>query len=251
MLLAVDIGNSNIKFGIFDADQLTSRFSLPTKPNLSADALKSTFDNYHDLSISSAIVCSVVPEAERHLSEFLRGYFGIEPVFVRNDFDFGLKINYEPLSAAGTDRLVNSFAAAQKYGVPCIICSFGTATTIDIVDKHWTLIGGIIAPGMGTMAKALNQRTARLPLVRIAEPASVVGTTTAAAIQSGIFYGHISMVEGLIDMIEDEIGDKPKVIATGGFSELIARSTDRIDLVNENLTFEGLKTIHLKLADQK
>ena len=248
MLLAVDIGNSNIKFGIFDGEQLVSRFSIPTKSNLSFAGLKTAFDKGVAAPVSAIVACSVVPTAEPGMADFLRGYLGIEPVFVRNDFDFGLKINYEPVSSAGTDRLVNSFAASQQYGVPCIVCSFGTATTIDVVDKHGTLTGGIIAPGMETMIRALNQNTARLPVVDIAAPPTVVGTTTAAAIQSGIFYGHVSMVEGLIGMIENEIGDRPKVIATGGFSALLARRTNRIDVVNENLTFQGLKAIHLKLA---
>lgn len=247
MILAVDIGNSNIKFGIFDGDLFVTSFSIPTKSCLSAADLKTAFDRYAVGPISAVVACSVVPNAEAGISDFVRGYLGIEPVFVRNDFDFGFEINYEPLSSAGTDRLVNSFAAARQYGVPCIICSFGTATTIDVIDKHGTLIGGIIAPGMETMAKALNKNTARLPLVAIAEPLGVLGTTTASAIESGIFHGHVSMVDGLIEMIEVEIADKPKVIATGGFSALIARRINRIDFVNQNLTFHGLLAIHLRL----
>src|SRR5258708_4079100 len=141
MLLAVDIGNTNIKFGVFDGEKLTFKLSIPTIRKISVDGLTKVVSGKLPQPISSAIVCSVVPEVEDSLTEFLRQEIGADPVIVRNDFDFGLKINYEPLSAAGTDRLVNSFAAAQKYGVPCVVCSFGTATTIDVVNANRTLLG--------------------------------------------------------------------------------------------------------------
>jgi type III pantothenate kinase len=250
MFLAVDIGNSNIKFGIFNKEQLLSKFSIPTNRYATVNELTSAIGLNLQLPIDEIMICSVVPEVENSLAEFLQNSLKIEPVFVKNHFDFGLKINHVPLSAAGADRLINSFAAVELYGVPCIVCSFGTATTVDVVDRHRTLVGGIIAPGIATMAKALHQNTARLPQVGLEKPSSVLGTTTFSAIQSGIFHGHVAMVEGLIGMIKREIDDNVQVIATGGFSGLIAESTGQIDLVNENLTFEGLKAIHLKLADK-
>jgi type III pantothenate kinase len=240
MLLAVDIGNSNIKFGIFDGEQLLSKFSIPTDRNATADGLKTTVGPRLDLPITSSIVCSVVPQIENALAEFLLSSIGVEPVFVRNDFDFGLKINYEPLTAAGTDRLVNAFSAVEKYGVPCIICSFGTATTFDVVDRDRVLMGGVIAPGMKTMAKALHLNTAQLPEVEVKTPESVIGNTTITSIRSGVFYGQIAIVEGIIDRIKKEMGDTPKVIATGGFASSIAENTDRFDLVDENLLLDGL-----------
>ncbi len=244
MLLAVDIGNSNIKFGIFDADRLLSRFSVPTTSDLDVDSVRAAFTGKLGSPIRAVIGCSVVPNVENVLTELLRFSFGVEPVFVRNDFDFGLAINYEPRSAAGTDRLVNSFAAAEKYGVPCIVCSFGTATTIDVVNGERVLLGGIIAPGMEMMSRALRLNTAQLPEVEIVKPDSVIANTTIASIQSGIFYGYLGMVEGTINRIKKAIGEPKKVIATGGFAPLIAENTDLIDAVDENLLLDGLRQLH-------
>src|SRR5687768_15471513 len=152
MLLAVDIGNSAIKFGLFDGDSLTEKFSIPTKGNASAgEIMLDVGDRLRDGD--SAIVCSVVPEIEPAMEEFLRGATDSEPVFVNNSFDLGLKINYEPLESLGTDRLLNAFAAVEKYGAPCIVCSLGTATTIDVVNDKRVFLGGVIAPGLDAMAE--------------------------------------------------------------------------------------------------
>jgi type III pantothenate kinase len=145
MLLAVDIGNSNIKFGVYDDERLISKVSIPTNHNAIADELKQTLGERLAHPFTAAMICSVVPEIEDLLTGFLRNEIKVEPVIVTNGFDFGLKINYEPLSAIGTDRLVNSFAATEKYGVPCVVCSFGTATTIDVVNADRVLLGGVIA----------------------------------------------------------------------------------------------------------
>ncbi len=247
MLLAVDIGNTSTKFGIFDGKLLTSKFSIPTDPNSTKDDLISLVDHSIDESISEAIICSVVPNAKTLMREFLISIGIDRPVFVVNDLDFGLKINYQPLSAIGTDRLVNSFAAAEKHRVPCIVCSFGTATTIDVVGQNRELLGGVIAPGMKIMAKALHLNTAKLPQVEIEKPESVLGNTTVESIQSGIFYGHVAMVEGVIQKIKKEIDDDPKVVATGGFASLIADNTNCIDIVDENLLFDGLRLLHERI----
>ncbi len=244
MLLAVDIGNSHIKFGIFDCEHLISKFSLPINRDLSLDDLRQAIGQNLDIPISGAILCSVVPDTETVLAEFLNREFEVQPILVRNDFGFGLKINYQPLSAAGTDRLVNSFAAAEKYGVPFIVCSFGTATTIDVVNADRVFLGGTIAPGMKLMSKALELYTARLPETEIEKPETVLGNTTVTSIQSGIFYGHLGMVEGIIQRIKNEIGDSPKVIASGGFASLIAVNTAQIDIVDENLTLDGLRLFY-------
>ncbi|HVF46588.1 MAG TPA: type III pantothenate kinase, partial [Pyrinomonadaceae bacterium] len=168
--------------------------------------------------------------------------------FVKNDDDFGLKINYCPLDAVGTDRLINAFAATEKYGAPSIVCSFGTATTFDVVGKGRELLGGTIAPGMKTMLKALHLHAARLPHVELAKPANLLGNTTAAAIQSGVFYGHIAMVEGMIRRSKRELAEKALVIATGGFAPMTAANTDKIDIVDENLTLDGLRFMHQRIG---
>ena len=242
MLLTVDIGNSNIKFGIFDSEHLLSKFSIPTNSELTADALKSLVGV--EQLISNAIVCSVVPEKVQSLRDALQHAFGIEALTVSNDLDFGLKINYQPLSSIGTDRLVNSFAAVEKYGAPCIVCSIGTATTFDVVNRDRELLGGVIAPGMKTMAKALHLNTAKLPEITIEKPENVLGDSTIGSIQSGIFYGHIAMVEGMVQKIKKELDDDLKIVATGGFASLITENTTFIDIVDENLLLDGLRLLH-------
>ena len=248
MLLAIDIGNSCIKFGIFDGETLNSKFSIPTKHDLTADDITLAVGSNIDLPISSAVVCSVVPEINVVVDQYLKATFDINADFVTNDFDFDLEIKYEPLEAAGTDRLVNSFAAAQKYGVPCVVVSFGTATTIDVINEKRELLGGLIAPGMVTMVKALHLNTAKLPEVEIKKPASVIGHTTETSIRSGIFYGQIGLIESVVSRIKDEIGGSPKVIATGGFASLVSESTDVIDVVDENLTLNGLRMLYSRLV---
>ncbi len=245
MLLAVDIGNSNIKFGIFDSEHLLSKFSIPTNSALSANELKALIGD--NLLLTASIVCSVVPEIDLSLKDSLYHAFGIETLVITNDLDLGLKIKYQPLAAIGTDRLVNSFAAVEKYGAPCIVCSFGTATTFDIVDQNRELRGGVIAPGMKTMAEALHLKTAKLPDTEIEKPKSVIGNTTLTSIQSGIFYGQIAMAEGMIERIKKVIGENPKVIASGGFASLIAENTDCIDTVDENLLLDGLRLLHKRI----
>lgn len=240
MLLAVDIGNSAIKFGVFDAQRLTLKFSTPTNSELQSAEL---IEKIGGSSISKAIVCSVVPGVNEHVGGLLRKAFDINVRFVTNEMDFGLDIIYEPLAAAGTDRLVNAFSAAEKYGFPVIACSFGTATTIDVVDKDRVLLGGLIAPGMKMMAKALHLNTAQLPEVKIDSPNSVINHTTETSIQAGVFYSQIGLVESSIARIKKEIGDNPKVIATGGFASMIAENTDVIDVVDENLLLDGLRIL--------
>ncbi|MEO7660633.1 MAG: type III pantothenate kinase, partial [Pyrinomonadaceae bacterium] len=178
MLLAVDIGNSRTKFGLFDGETLLTNFSIPTLKNAARDDIRLSVAGNIAHPITRAIICSVVPEIDAEFSEFISDEFGVRGVFVTNELDLGLKINYQPRSAAGTDRLVNAFAAAEKYGVPCIVCSFGPAVTIDFVNEKSELVGGLIAPGMQTMAKALHLNASRLPEVTIDRPDSVLQIST-------------------------------------------------------------------------
>jgi type III pantothenate kinase len=157
-----------------------------------------------------------------------------------------LKINYFPRENLGVDRLVAAFAAAEKYDVPCIVCDFGTATTIDVINLGSEYLGGIIAPGMQTMSEALFLKTSQLPKIKIGKPASVIGNSTERAIESGIYFGYIGLVDGIIERMSLELGEKPKVIATGGFANLIAESSEKIEIVEENLLLEGLRLIYEK-----
>lgn len=242
MILAVDIGNSAIKFGLFEADKLTSKFSIPTKRDATHDEIKNTVGDRLRSPIESAIVCSVVPDLTASMTSFLHDAAGVEPVFVRNSFDFGLKIKYEPLESLGTDRLVAAFAAVEKHGAPSIVCSMGTATTIDVVNADREFLGGIIAPGLGAMAEALHVKTAQLPNVDPTQPDSLLGNSTPASIRSGVFHGYIAMVEGLIARFREVVGDA-KVIATGGNAAIISAEVSAIEIVDVDLVLTGLKRL--------
>jgi len=241
MILAVDIGNSAIKFGLFEGETLTSKFSIPSKKNAHAREIRREVGDKLAGSFSSAIVCSVVPEIENGMRSFLRDTIGTEPVFVNNSFNFGLGINYEPLDSLGTDRLVAAFAAVEKYGAPVIACSLGTATTIDVVNKDREFLGGIIAPGLNLMAAALYMNASRLPHVQVEKPESLLGTSTDHSIRSGVFNGYVSMFRGLIEMFRSTID--AKAVATGGNAELIANECDSIDVVDPDLVLSGLSLL--------
>ncbi len=250
MLLAIDIGNSSIKFGIFDGANLVHKFNIATRIDYTADEL--VFDRFHvlnekfiKLKFASVIVASVVPVLNDVFAKVCLDLFKVKAAFVDATFDLGMPIAYEPPSAVGADRIVNVFGAIQKYGKPLVVCSFGTATTMDVANAQGEYIGGLIAPGMSTMAEALHLKTAKLPAVRIKKPEAVIRNTTEGSIESGVFYGHISMVEGLIERISSEYSpnEKPKVVATGGFATLIAAETKVFDIVDENLTLDGLRLI--------
>jgi len=239
MLLAVDIGNSAIKFGLFEGEKLTSKFSIPTKRDATADEIKLSVGDRLRAAADSAIVCSVVPDLDLPMTAFLREVTKSEATFVGNSFDFGLKINYEPLESVGTDRLVNAFAAVEKYGAPCIVCSLGTATTIDVVSAEREFLGGIIAPGMEAMAEALHMKAPRLPRVDVLSSRHLIGNTTEASIGSGIYNGYAAMVEGLITRLRSESGVS-RVIGTGGYAGLFSAQLAGIMTVDADLLLSGL-----------
>jgi type III pantothenate kinase len=239
MLLAVDIGNTNIKFGVYDGPGLISKFSLATHSHIASDLTAG-----HNDAIDAAIVCSVVPDLNEPLANVLKSHLGIQPRVVTNRDDLGMRVLHTPVDTLGTDRLVNSFSAAEKYGTPCISCSLGTASTFDPVDGDRVLLGGVIAPGMKTVARALNQNTAQLPEVEIELPVNVIAQNTRDAIRSGIVYGQIDAAAGIINRMKREIGGEVRVIATGGFAAFIAGNTDVIDVVDDNLLLDGLRLIH-------
>ena len=251
MLLAIDIGNSSIKFGIFNGAELFHKFTIQTKRDYTADELmfdrlKLVDDQFIQVDIATCVISSVVPELNPVLAEVCRELFKVTPGFVDRSWDFGLNVKYDPPEALGADRLVNAFAAVKKYGMPSIVCSFGTATTIDAVNGAGDFLGGVIAPGMLVSARALQVMTAKLPNVPIEKPKSVFGTTTTGSIQAGLVFGHAAMVDGIIRrMLVETAGFSSSaelnVVATGGFANLIAPEVPSITQVDENLTLEGLR----------
>lgn len=243
MILTIDIGNSFTKFGIFENSFLQERTTIPTIRSQTSDEINA---QTRIKNINAVVISSVVPELNDIYEEYARKFFNLEPVFVNGTFDFGLKIKYNPPEKLGIDRLVAAFAAAGKYGKPCIVCDFGTATTIDAVNSRSEYLGGTIAPGIRALSKSLYSETAQLPRVEIEKPASVIGNSTVKSIQAGIYFGYIGLVDGIIERMTAELGEKAKVVATGGFAELIAETAENIEIVDENLMLEGLRLIYEK-----
>lgn len=247
LILTIDIGNSSTKFGVFDRENLITRFAVANADFSTADEIYSQISIQIPVKKFSAIVVSsVVPKISEIARELGENFYGCAPLYVDSTLDFGLKIKYEQPEKLGIDRLIAAFAAAEKYGVPCVVCDFGTATTIDAVNSHREYLGGIITPGINTLSDALHAKTAKLPRVEIVKPPRVIGNSTVSAIQSGIFFGYIGLTEGILRRMIAELGERPRVIATGGFAKLIAENCDLIDSVDENLLLEGLRMIYLR-----
>ena len=242
MLLTLDIGNTAMKFGVFEGDELIKKFVVPTDADdVPADMSRAIGENV-DGKPDGVMISSVVPEFDDVVYElFLRS--GIAARQIKPTDDFGLTIGF-PVDSFGTDRLVNSFAAVEKHGAPCVVVSFGTATTIDVVNKDREYLGGLIAPGPRVNAKALEQITSKLPLVEVVDQPNVINANTTSAIQAGIFYSQIGLIDAVIPHIKAEIGQDAKVIATGGFAPLFADKCRFIDIGEPDLTLHGLKMLY-------
>jgi type III pantothenate kinase len=249
MLLALDIGNTNIKLALFDENGIVSKSSFPTVRDIGQNELAEIIAENATAAFDEAIFCSVVPELDRTLTDCLASRFAVQPIQVTNDADFGLEILYKPLSDAGADRLVNSFSAAETYGVPVIVCSFGTALTIDVIDASRKLLGGLIAPGLQMLPRTLRLATSRLPEVDIQMPASAIQTTTVGSLQSGIAIGFVGMFEALLGRVKSEAdGESWRVVATGGAADFVAENSSQIDLVDRDLTINGLARLNERLS---
>lgn len=247
MLLAIDIGNSSTKFGVFDDDKLVNQISIPTIRTNSAHKIYNLIQPEINGRISFVVISSVVTELEKSYRTLAEKLLNAKVLFVDNKFDSGLKINYFPPESLGVDRLIAAFAAAAKYGKPIIVCDFGTATTIDAVNSKDEFLGGIIAPGMNILAETLFRKTSKLPKVEIKKPKSVFGNSTITSIESGIYYGYVSLVDGILRKMIDELGENAKIIATGGLAFKIAEESQIIEIVDEKLMLDGLRLIYKKI----
>jgi type III pantothenate kinase len=249
MLLALDVGNTNVTIGIFRDGKLADHRRLRTVREQTSDEWGILlmnllqFASLDPAELDGIIISSVVPPLNNALSEMSQRYFKLDPKFVTAQTDTGLKILYENPSEVGADRIVNSVAALAKYGGPCVIVDLGTAITFDAVSRNCEYLGGIIAAGIGISADALFSRTARLPLVDFRKPASIIGTNTVASIQSGLYYGAIGAIDGMIERLIEELGPDTRAIATGGHANLIAGESRFIRHVDEDLTLDGLRLI--------
>ena len=197
MLLTIDIGNTTTKLGVFNDDSLIERLVIPTIRGKSADEIRESIGQNLNHNLDAAIISSVVPELNDAVADLCRQHFNAPPRFVDHNFDFGFAIKCEPPDGVGIDRLVAAYAAVNKIKTPCIICDFGTATTIDAVNKNGEYLGGIITAGMNLLADALHQRTSKLPRIELRKPENAIGNSTVSAIQSGVYFGYIGLVDGL------------------------------------------------------
>jgi type III pantothenate kinase len=250
MLLTVDIGNTNVTLGVFDGENLRTTLRIETDVNRMSDEYAATMLTvlaHHGIKtseIKEAVMCSVVPPLVSTFEDLLRRYFKTTALVVRTGVKTGVRITYPNPREIGADRIVNAAAARHLYRGAVIIVDMGTGTTFDIVSNEGDFIGGVIAPGIGIAAQALYTRTAALPRVELVTPEKAIGTTTITAMQSGIVFGYIGLVEGLLKRVQKELGGKAFVVATGGYAQIIADGTKMIDEVNPDITLVGLKLIY-------
>ncbi|MXQ54542.1 type III pantothenate kinase [Shimazuella alba] len=250
MLLVMDVGNTNIVFGIYDQEKLLHHWRMQTDRNATEDEYAMTFK--HLLShvglefsqIKGAILSSVVPPITYVLRKLSEKYLMLSPLVLGPGVKTGLHIQTDDPREVGADRIANAVAAVELYGAPAIIVDFGTATTFCYVDEQARYFGGAIAPGVQISAEALYQRAAKLTRVEIVQPTEVVGKNTVHAVQSGIYYGYVGLVDGIVSRMKEQSVVTPTVIATGGLASLICHSTQTIDKVDPLLTLEGLKLIY-------
>jgi type III pantothenate kinase len=258
MLLAIDVGNTNTVLGLFREDALVHHWRLTTDPKRTADeygVLMLSLFREADLQpseVTAVIIANVVPPLHLALSVLCRRYFGREAFFVGPGIRSGMPILYDDPREVGADRIVNAVAAYERYRTAVIVIDFGTATTLDCVTAKGEYLGGAIAPGIAISVEALFQRASKLPSVEIAKPDRVIGGNTLASMQSGIFYGYLSLCEGLATRMVAEMtkdgGPRPKIVATGGLASLLAKESKLIDAVDELLTLDGLRLIHRRNA---
>ena len=250
MLLAIDAGNTNITLGVFRDEDLIAEWRLVTDHSKHADEyvadLQDLFQSQclHLNKIDAVVIASVVPPLDQTLGLMSERGFQLNPLFVNHTLDTGLKILYDAPSDVGADRIVDAVAAVTKYGAPCIVVDFGTATTFNAVNAEREYLGGVIAPGLMISAEALFLRAAKLPRVEIKRPEKVIGSSTVGAMQSGLYHGYAGLVDGVLEKMIAEMNAEPHVIATGGLAPLIAKASKSIETVDSTLTLDGLRLVY-------
>jgi len=265
MLLVLDVGNTNTVLGVFaraakasaggDPDdgpryeQLLANWRVATVQRSTVDEYGVLFRNLFSMAgleatgIHGIVISSVVPPLDPVLRQVCERYFNLKPLFIEPGVKTGMPVHYDNPAEVGADRIVNGVAAFEKYGGPCVVVDFGTATTFDCVSGKGEYMGGVICPGIGISADALFQRTARLPRVEIRKPARVIGSNTVGSLQSGLYYGYLGLVDGILELLLKELGPETLGIATGGLGSMIGTGSKYIKHVDELLTLEGLRII--------
>jgi type III pantothenate kinase len=248
-LLAIDVGNTHTVIGLFEGDALRVHWRLATRREQTEDEygilVRSLFASagVEASGLAGAVVASVVPPLTPAMASLCRKHLGVEPLVVGPGTRTGIAVLYEPPGDVGADRVVNAVAAFAAHGGPVIVVDFGTATTFDVVTRKGEYIGGVICPGVGISADALFQRAARLPRVEVRNPGRVIGRTTVASMQAGLYFGYVALVEGVLARIRAELKEPARVVATGGLAELLAKDIPSIEVVDPDLTLTGLRLI--------
>jgi type III pantothenate kinase len=251
MLLAIDIGNTNIVAGVFDGEDLITRWRIATDSRRMPAEYAVLFRSLFDLrslplrGVQGAVLAGVVPGAQSFVADAVRELWQVNPVVVRADMDLGIEVRAH---GAGADRLANAVAALETYGAPAIVVDFGTGTNFDVVSADGAYVGGAIAPGLEISEEALFARTAQLPHVPLVSPPSAIGDSTVTALQSGIVFGYAGLVDGLVERIDRELGGGANVIATGGLAEVIAPHAHTVQRIDLDLTLVGLRLLYLRQA---
>jgi type III pantothenate kinase len=265
MLFVIDVGNTNTVLGVFARankippsteaenpgghDRLLANWRVATRQGSTVDEYGVLFRNLFSMAsleasgIHGIVISSVVPPLDPVLRQVCERYFNSKPLFIEPGVKTGMPVLYENPAEVGADRIVNAVAAFEKYGGPCIIVDFGTATTFDCVSPKGEYLGGVICPGIGISADALFSRTARLPRVEIRKPSRVIGTNTVGSLQSGLYYGYLGLVDGILELLLNELGRDTKCVATGGLGAMIGTGSKYIKNVDDFLTLEGLRLI--------
>src|SRR5690349_21183646 len=260
MLLVLDVGNTNTVLGVFqratpaaggDAayEKLAAHWRTATVATRTVDEYGVLFRNLFDMDglevseINGIVISSVVPPLDSTLRQVCERYFNSKPLFIEPGVKTGMPVHYDNPAEVGADRIVNGVAAFEKYGGPCVVVDFGTATTFDCISAKGEYLGGVICPGIGISADALFQRTARLPRVDICKPARIIGSNTVGSLQSGLYYCYLGLVDGIVGLLMGELGEETKVLATGGLGAMIGSGSRFIRQVDDLLTLEGLRII--------
>lgn len=250
MDLMIDIGNTHTVLGLFEDSKLIKHWRITSQYSRTEDEIWAVVDSFfkidqlHNKYIEGVCISSVVPELTRIYRRMVEKYLSLKPMHISPDLNLGLDILYQDPYAVGADRICNAVAGKRKYGVPLIVLDFGTATTFDCINQNGDYLGGIICPGIESAAAILHRKAAKLPKIELIFPPHVIGLNTEESMQSGIMYGSLELIEGLLKKIKAELGGKPKVIATGGLAYTIAKRTKAIDIVDENLNLEGIYQIY-------